>query len=85
MNRPFLGFAGAKAFGPVHRDWSSDLPRKVRQLGLKVALSARLREGRLSVVDEDGLTLEGWVEKDGSFGASNTRSVRKVLKGELCP
>lgn len=54
---------GGKAFGPrSDRDWSTDLPRKVRQLGLKVALSQKLREGRLRIVDEQGLVMDDWSE-----------------------
>ena len=43
---------GGKAHGPVARDHSHDLPKKVRALGLKHALSAKLRAESLIVVDE---------------------------------
>jgi large subunit ribosomal protein L4 len=43
---------GGRAFGPVPRDHSHDLPKKVRKMGLKSALSAKLKEGRLVVLDE---------------------------------
>ncbi len=46
----FVG--GGVAHGPKPRDWSHDLPKKVRRLGLKCALSDRLREGKLLVLDE---------------------------------
>ncbi len=46
----FVG--GGVAHGPKPRDWSLDLPKKVRRLGLKCALSDRLKEGRLLVLDE---------------------------------
>ena len=42
---------GGVALGPVHRDWSIALPKRIRRLGLRVALSAKLRDGRLVVVD----------------------------------
>lgn len=42
---------GAKAFGPVVRSHEYSLPKKVRQLGLKVALSSKLKSGDLIVVD----------------------------------
>jgi len=45
----FVG--GGVAHGPKPRDWSIDLPKKVRRLGLKCALSDRMREGRLVVLD----------------------------------
>ena len=43
---------GGKAHGPVARDHSHDLPKKVRALGLKHALSAKLRAESLIVIDE---------------------------------
>ena len=42
---------GARIFGPVVRDHAHDLPKKVRQLALKSALSAKQAEGKLIVVD----------------------------------
>ena len=42
---------GAVIFGPVPRDHGFDLPKKVRKLGLKLALSSKLRDGKLFVVD----------------------------------
>lgn len=42
---------GATIFGPVVRSHAHDLPKKVRKLGLKVALSSKLAEGKLVVVD----------------------------------
>lgn len=42
---------GGRAFGPVPRDHAISLPRKVRRLGLKSALSAKRAEGRLAVLD----------------------------------
>lgn len=42
---------GGKAHGPVLRDWSIELPKKVRRLGLRVALSAKYTDRRLIVVD----------------------------------
>ena len=41
---------GGVAHGPRPRDFATDLPRKVRELALRSALSARLREGNLFVV-----------------------------------
>lgn len=42
---------GGVAFGPVVRSHAIDLPKKVRALGLKCALSAKAKEGKLLVVD----------------------------------
>lgn len=43
---------GGQAFARKPRDYSHDLPKKVRKLGLKSALSAKLKEGKLVVLDE---------------------------------
>lgn len=42
---------GGVAFGPVVRDHSHSLPKKVRALGLKSAISSKLRDGKLFVVE----------------------------------
>src|SRR5205814_392278 len=36
---------GGVAHGPVVRDWSIALPKRVRRLGLRVALAAKFRDG----------------------------------------
>ena len=43
--------SGGVAFGPKPRDYGYSLPKKVRRLGLRMALSARCGEGNLTVVD----------------------------------
>ncbi len=40
---------GGRAFGPVVRSHAHDLPKKVRALALKHALSAKAREGQIMV------------------------------------
>ena len=42
---------GAKAMGPVSRVRETDLPKKVRVLGLKMALSSKWADGDLIVLD----------------------------------
>src|SRR5579863_2317889 len=42
---------GATIFGPVVRSHALDLPKKVRKLALRIALSAKQAEGKLFVVD----------------------------------
>jgi large subunit ribosomal protein L4 len=46
----FVG--GAKAHGPVVRSHAFDLPKKVRALALKHALSSKAKSGSLIVLDE---------------------------------
>ncbi|MDX6559569.1 MAG: large subunit ribosomal protein [Blastocatellia bacterium] len=43
---------GGNAHGPQPRDWSYSLPKKMRKRAICSALSERLREGNLIVVDE---------------------------------
>lgn len=42
---------GQVVHGPVVRSHATELPRKVRQLALKCALSAKAKEGKLIIVD----------------------------------
>ena len=58
---------GGTAFGPVPRDYSYAMPKKARAAALRVALSERLREGAVKVVD--------------GFGVSEPKT--KLLKGLL--
>jgi large subunit ribosomal protein L4 len=42
---------GGKAFGPVVRSHARDLPKKVRKLALRTALSSKVAEGKLLVLE----------------------------------
>jgi large subunit ribosomal protein L4 len=43
---------GAVVFGPTPRDWSYDIPKKVRRQALKSALSIKHSDGKLFVIKE---------------------------------
>ncbi|KAG5638650.1 hypothetical protein H0H81_011202 [Sphagnurus paluster] len=43
---------GGVAFGPKPRDFSTKLPRKVIEMGMRVALSAKVQERKLGVVSQ---------------------------------
>src|SRR3989454_3218044 len=43
---------GGNVHGPQPRDWSYDLPKKMRKRAICSAISERLREGNLVIVDE---------------------------------
>lgn len=47
---------GAVIFGPVVRDHAIDLPKKVRKLALKTALSSKVAEGKCIVIDNAKLS-----------------------------
>jgi large subunit ribosomal protein L4 len=66
---------GGNVHGPQPRDWTSELPKKMKRGALKSALSERLREGNLIVIEDFNLDnhktktfiaiaeLFGWGEK----------------------
>jgi large subunit ribosomal protein L4 len=87
---------GGRAFGPVVRDHSHDLPKKVRALALKHALSAKAKASTLIVVDNHktkamierfeklGLSsalIIGGSEVDENFG----RAARAIPKIDVLP
>jgi large subunit ribosomal protein L4 len=47
---------GGRAFGPVNRDHAHDLPKKVRALALRHALSAKAKGAGIIIVDDAKLT-----------------------------
>ena len=54
----FLSFhmrGGGVVHGPVVRDHSIDLPKKIRALGLKMALSSKAKEDSLIIIDSEKL------------------------------
>ena len=63
---------GGVVHGPVVRDHGYSLPKKVRQLGLKSALSAKAAEGKMIVIDE--------LKSDGKNGAKTAALKAKLAK-----
>ncbi|MDO5597490.1 MAG: 50S ribosomal protein L4 [Acidaminococcus sp.] len=57
-----LWVGGGTVFGPAPRSHAIDMPRKARRLAIRCALSAKVAEGALVVVD--GLTLAAPKTKD---------------------
>src|SRR5436190_1394506 len=53
---------GGNVHGPQPRDWSYQMPKKMRRGALRSALSERLREGNLIVIDE--ISFKGPKTKD---------------------
>ena len=53
---------GGVAFGPRPRSYQQAMPRKMRQLALRCALSAKVRDGELKVLEE--LKLPGFKTRD---------------------
>lgn len=68
----FVG--GGIAFGPKPRNYGYTLPKKVRQLGLAMALSDRAQSGKLLAVDGfalNGQELDGRTKSFLSWAAQN--------------
>ena len=68
----FVG--GAKAMGPVQHSHEFDLPKKVRALGLRHALSAKVKDGRLVVLDAakaDAVKTKALAARFGKLGVEN--------------
>lgn len=47
---------GGTVFGPKPRDYSYSMPKKVKRLALKMAMSARCQEGNIVIVDQFDLS-----------------------------
>lgn len=58
---------GGVAHGPKPREWGKKLPKKMKRLAIKSALSQRFREGNLIVVD------------DIKFDDPKTKNMRQLL------
>lgn len=80
---------GGIAFGPKPRDFSTKLPRKVIEMGMRVALSAKLKEQRLGVVESlnwPGMKTRPLVRRISSLGWIKTLFVtgeKEVPEGLL--
>ena len=55
-NRSPLWRGGGTTFGPQPRDYSYDLPKKVKRIAVKTALSIKISEGAITVIDGFSLT-----------------------------
>ncbi len=67
---------GGKAFGPKPRDHAIDMPKKVRALALRHALSAKAKAGEIIVLDTAH-------SADGKTAALKTRFAKMGLKNAL--
>jgi large subunit ribosomal protein L4 len=73
---------GGNVHGPQPRDWSYKMPKKMRRGALRSALSERLREGNLIVIDEFGFKApktKDFLEAVGALGLIENRKRTKTL------
>ena len=65
---------GGVIFGPIVRDHAHDLPKKVRQVALCMALSSKQAEGKLIILDQaklDSHKTKALVAKFGKMGLNS--------------
>lgn len=73
---------GSTIFGPVVRSHAYDMPKKVRALALRVALSAKAADGKLIVLDQAKLSAPKTKELASRFAKLGWGSVL-VIDGAL--
>ncbi|HKG73769.1 MAG TPA: 50S ribosomal protein L4 [Aestuariivirgaceae bacterium] len=72
--RPGIFIGGGKAFGPVVRSHSIDLPKRVRALALRHALSSKAKASEIIVIDKTELKdakTKGLREQFSKLGLEN--------------
>jgi large subunit ribosomal protein L4 len=74
---------GGRAFGPVVRSHATDLPKKVRALALKHALSAKAKDGGIVVLDKASLTEAKTKALVSQFGKLNLANALIIDGAEL--
>lgn len=72
---------GGNVHGPQPRDWSYQIPRRMRRGALRSAISERLREGNLIVIEDFkvGVKTKDFVNTLRNLGLANTKEVTKTL------
>ncbi|MBV9241613.1 MAG: 50S ribosomal protein L4 [Acidobacteria bacterium] len=71
---------GGNVHGPQPRDWSYQMPKKMRRGALRSALSERLREGNLIVIDELGFKAPKTKEFVGAISGLKLSDGKKPVK-----
>jgi large subunit ribosomal protein L4 len=73
---------GGNVHGPQPRDWSYKMPKKMRRGALRSALSERLREGNVIIIEEFGFKTpktKDFLEAVGALGLAENRKRAKTL------
>src|SRR3954452_17378100 len=71
---------GGNVHGPQPRDWSYRLPKKMRRGAIRSALSERLREGNLIIIDEFGFKTPKTKDFLGAIGGLGLSTDKKQTK-----
>lgn len=73
---------GGRVHGPVPKDWSYKMPKKMRRGAIRAALSERLREGNLFIVQDmklAGSKTKGFVDVMAKLGFFDGKKQAKTL------
>jgi large subunit ribosomal protein L4 len=73
---------GGNVHGPQPRDWSYKMPKKMRRGALRSALSERLREGNVIIIDEFGFKTpktKEFLDAIGTLGLIENKKRSKTL------
>ncbi|MEW5950072.1 MAG: 50S ribosomal protein L4 [Thermodesulfobacteriota bacterium] len=77
---------GGTVFGPIPRDYSYKVPRKVRKLALRMALSAKLRDSQMLIVDDfvlNEIKTKKFVQAINNLGVENVLIVMNERQENL--
>ena len=81
-NRSPLWRGGGRVHGPQPRDWSYKMPKKMRRGALRSALSERLREGNLIIIEDFSIEnprTKDFVNVMTTLGFADKKKATKVL------
>jgi large subunit ribosomal protein L4 len=76
---------GGNVHGPQPRDWSYNMPKKMRRGALRSALSERVREGNVLVLDQftlDEPKTKGFIQSLGTLGLEGKTLIVDSLDNE---
>jgi len=76
---------GAKSFGPKNRSHAIDLPKKVRALALRHALSAKAKSDELIVLDKAEMSAPKTGDLRRKLGALGAKSALIIESGDIDP
>jgi large subunit ribosomal protein L4 len=73
---------GGRVHGPQPKDWSYKMPKKMRRGAMRSALSERLREGNIIIIDDfkiDNPKTKDFISVMADLGFENVKKQTKVL------
>ena len=76
---------GGVAFGPTPRKYTQRMPKEMRRLALRSALSSKVAEGQVRVVDDLKLDAPKTREIESMLGSLSIQTSALILLGEANP